>query len=172
MKVWQYRYQINLLDPTVAKNTRFSIFTDNGIRKTILDIFKISSFVLPFKKCWSFEGPLRLVVQQKKLHIWKWHDNRHQMRYLRSWWDQKWKFWTTNPTNCIWGLLIKVDNFRFDRECLKLVESTILGDFRPAEDFENKTSTALKSELGMSWAKKIAVNPHIFVLLIWNKVML
>ena len=101
--IWKYGnmgIKLTVSIPLLQKNTRFSIFTDLGIKKTILDIFKISSFVLPFKKWGSFEGPLRLVVQQKKLHIWKWHDNGHQMRYLRSWFEQKWKLWNTLMCLC------------------------------------------------------------------------
>ena len=103
--IWKYGnmgIKLTVLIPLLQKNTRFSIFTDLGIKKTILDIFKISSFVLPFKKWGSFEGPLRLVVQQKKLHIWKWHDKGLQMSYLRSWCDHKWKFWNNlvAPPTC------------------------------------------------------------------------
>ena len=76
-------------------NTRFSISNYRGIKKTKLVNFKIFPFVHPFIKWGSFEGPFRLAVQQKNLHIWKWHVNGHQMRYLRSWSNQKWKLWTT-----------------------------------------------------------------------------
>ena len=91
--------------------TRFSISNYRGIKKTKLVNLKIFPFVLPFIKWGSFERPFRLAVQQKNLHIWKWHVNGHQMRYLRSWCDQKWKLWTTlQPAGRQSGILLSTSN--------------------------------------------------------------
>ena len=76
-------------------DTRFSFLNDREIKTPELVIFKTFSFVLSFIKWGSLEGPFTLGIKQNYLHIWKWHDNGHQIRYLQSWSDQKWKFWTT-----------------------------------------------------------------------------
>ena len=61
--------KLTVLISLLQINTRFSISNYRGIKKTRFVKFKIFPYLLPFTEWGSFEGPFRLAVHQKNLHI-------------------------------------------------------------------------------------------------------